>query len=591
MAQLPINLGISDFKKLRTESLCYVDKTAILEDLLTPCPNEVTLLTRPRKFGKSLTLSMLKAFFEIQKDPNKAQAHKDLFTGLYIAQNAKLCAAWQQQYPVLALSLKDVEGSSFAEALCMLQYTLVRLCQDNPLLLTDNSVKPNDQKLLTELAGPPLSQTQLKTALASLVSALSKLYAKPVIILLDDYDMPLERAVHAGYYQDMLAFMRGFLGLALKDNPNLCFAVITGCVQIASASIIADCNNFTCYSIAHHKYATHLGFTLPEVQQLLREADLIAKQAEVISYFASYNFGQTTQMFCPWTVLKYIQTMQEDPIETPSSYWLSTTDDAAILQLLKNNTQHFAGQETAWARLLQGEPLPVKINPTINLDTAYSTPETFLSLLYYAGYLTLAPQSDTKHQGQPDRQHNLPLILPHGEMTNFFKQAANAAFTAQLKTKQLTDFFNAFWQGDMPKVEEHINTLLLQHICYYQSPAEYCTGFIIPLFTKGYKISQQEDAQHNILLVIADPHKQRIAELTINMCNDVTQFTNFQVQHTEPNATLLVNAPYRAQGYTNILHWILVFYQNRCRVFYKEGIVEMLLNTAHNSFKQKKLDV
>ena len=297
MAILNICIGGEFFGRMREEGRCYVDKTNFIEELLAPNQALVSLFTRPRRFGKTLTMTMLQEFFAIDKDS------RSLFAGLVISDNVELCKKWMNQYPTLFLTFKGIEGKNFCEAVSFYRELVVRLCSDNEYLLDSNKVLKSDKDLLNRILSRTADQIELMICLQTLCHALEAYWNKPVILLIDEYDVPINCAEQNGYYEEMVGFMRNMLGAALKTNTSLKFAVLTGCLRIAKESIFTGLNNFRCYGISEKQFSDKIGFTTQEVDKLLDSANLIDKRALLREWYDGYRFGSVTEIYCPWDVL------------------------------------------------------------------------------------------------------------------------------------------------------------------------------------------------------------------------------------------------------------------------------------------------
>lgn len=314
MAPLKIPVGISDFKKLREDGYYYIDKSGLIADLLTN-NSEVTLITRPRRFGKTLAMSMLANFFDIRK---KSQ---NLFTGLQIESRPDLCQAWMNQFPTLFLTFKDVDGLDYASARDMLRSQIARLCNEHSYLADSPSVNENDRKEFIQLAdivdGKP-TDTMLKTSILLLMRMMQAHFQKPVILLLDEYDVPLAKASANGYYPQMLELMKSLMSTALKDNSTLRFASITGCLKIAKESIFTGTNNFVSDTISSSSLDEYFGFTQADMEKLLLDADMLDRASQIKAWYDGYHFG-ASDVYCPWDVMNYLLDCQKSQMQGPSA--------------------------------------------------------------------------------------------------------------------------------------------------------------------------------------------------------------------------------------------------------------------------------
>lgn len=325
----------------------YVDRTDFLNEFLSYSLASVTLFTRPRRFGKTLFLSMLADFFDITKDS------RELFAGLKVSAHEELCRKWMNQYPVISLSLKDVAGDSFAKALKRLRSLVSDFCREHRSLLESSRLDTEERRKLKALHTQKADDVPLVDALLILTRAMRYHHGKPAIVLIDEYDAPLMYAAKNGYHEEMADFMRGFLSAGLKTNSdNLMFAVLTGCVRIPLADDYGGLNNLVCYDISGCRYADTFGFTEIEVDTLLDEAGLSCKREEVGDWYDGYRFGDIEHMHCPWNIVNYVCDAPDNLGDTLKAYWLDVSTNAQIRQFIRNSPPRLAKE---LALLLSGQ--------------------------------------------------------------------------------------------------------------------------------------------------------------------------------------------------------------------------------------------
>lgn len=317
-----VPIGIDSFEKLRSEGHYYIDKTGFIGELLQKS-FEVNLITRPRRFGKTLSMSMLASFFDMRKNST------ELFAGLKISDNVTLCKKWQNKWPVLFLTLKSVEGLNFENAYAMLSAVISDLCITHYYLLNSNQVNEIDKAVFERLAKKNASLEEIKNSLYTLMRMMNAHFEKPVILLIDEYDVPLAKASELNYYEQMLDVVRGVLGKALKTNEFLKFAVVTGCLKIAQESIFTGTNNFASDSISGERFGEYLGFTADEVKELLTDTNLTEHSEEIKRWYDGYRFG-SIEIYCPWDVLNHVNRLQNLPTAKPENYWKSTSHNGII---------------------------------------------------------------------------------------------------------------------------------------------------------------------------------------------------------------------------------------------------------------------
>ena len=329
MKRLNIPVGVSNFEEIRKTGSYYVDKTGLIEELLKTFSTQVTLVTRPRRFGKTLGMSMLASFFDARKDSS------ELFEGLKIAENNKICREWMNQYPVIFLSLKDVDGLSFESAKDMLRMQIAALYNEHFYLKQSERVNENEREIFGQLAnvvqGRP-TDAMLKMSLSVLMRMMEMHYGKKVILLLDEYDVPLAKASSHKYYDEMLEIIRAMMSTALKDNTSLQFAVITGCLRVSKESIFTGTNNFVSDTISDTRLNEYFGFTQKEVDQILTDAKREDQLATVKAWYDGYHFGEF-DIYCPWDVMNYVSRLQTDPSARPAGKIPAIMRSSALLSI------------------------------------------------------------------------------------------------------------------------------------------------------------------------------------------------------------------------------------------------------------------
>ena len=323
MCKINIPVGVSDFEQIRKNEYYYVDKSGMIAEILSTESTLVTLITRPRRFGKTLGMSMLASFFDIRKDS------RNIFAGLEIAENRELCDRWMNQYPVIFLSFKDVDGLTFTSAYEMLAATITDLYKEHLYLLGSDKINPYDQEIIRRLVEGKASVTEVKRSLSLLITFMKMYYGKPVILLLDEYDVPVAKASDHGYYVQMLEIVKALMSTSLKDNPALKFAVLTGCLKIAKESIFTGTNNFVSDTISVSRLNEYFGFTQTDVDKLLTDAGKEEHAQQIKIWYDGYHFGDV-DVYCPWDVMNYLRDLQKNPDTKPESYWKNTSDNAII---------------------------------------------------------------------------------------------------------------------------------------------------------------------------------------------------------------------------------------------------------------------
>ena len=446
--KLPI--GIDGFEKLRTNDFYYVDKTGFIADLLRDW-GEVNLFTRPRRFGKTLNMSMLKSFFEIGTD-------KSLFDGLKIAENKELCAEYQGQFPVIFISLKSVDGLTFASAVAALRTVIGDEAGRFRFLAQSNQLDVNDKKLyhaLTAVEGGTFSMSDavLADSLKTLSQLLAKHYGRKVVILIDEYDVPLDKAFQGGYYDEMVSLIRNLFGNALKTNDNLQFAVLTGCLRISKESIFTGLNNLNVMTVSDPYFCDSFGFTDDDVKELLDYYGLGAYHDAMRDWYDGYQFGNVS-IYCPWDVIKYAQILLRDPEAEPENYWANTSGNGIIRRLLQKADQTTRDEVE---QLINGETIVKTVRQELTYRDIEDSIDNIWSVLYSTGYLTSRGRL-------PGKQ--MKLALPNREVRELFIDLVKDWFREETRadTSRINRFCAAFPKGDVATIQDMLHDYLWDSI-------------------------------------------------------------------------------------------------------------------------------
>ena len=502
MKKLQIPVGISDFTKIREQGYYYVDKTGLISELLEDIA-EVTLITRPRRFGKTMGMSMLANFFDIHKDSTA------LFEGLEISRNAALCKAWQNQWPVLFVTFKDIDGLTFASAKEMLIERVATLCKMHSYLAFSDQINPDDRKIfqkLSDLVNGKPTDAMLKTSLSLLMQMMKAHYGKPVILLIDEYDVPIAKASANGYYAEMLEIIRGMLSTALKDNAALRFAVITGCLRIAKESIFTGTNNFVSDTISSSHLNEYFGFTQADVDKILCDADLTDHADAVKAWYDGYHFGDL-DVYCPWDVMNYLRDLQRDPKAKPASYWKNTSDNAIIRSFIDYTE---AGITQKLETLLTGGYIVQQIEENLTYDYLHSSEENLWSILYSTGYLTQIREEALSHELPED---TVALMIPNAGIRQIFESTVKKWFSDTAQTENRKALLDATWSGDTETLTAEMNKLLRKTISYHDYREDFYHAFLAGIFTgAGYSVeSNREHGEGRSDVLIKNPRNARIA--------------------------------------------------------------------------------
>ena len=499
MRTLNIPVGVSNFEEIRKNGYYYIDKSGLIGELLSRTGTKVTLITRPRRFGKTLGMSMLENFFDIRKDS------RALFEGLEIARDQALCDAWMNQYPTIFVSFRQVDGLDFTGAYDMLTWVISELYKKHRYLLDSDRIGTSDKEIAKQLEWGQASLKDTKGSLLLLTRMMQQHYGKPVILLIDEYDVPVAKANSNGYYAEMLDVMKGLLQ-ALKDNQALQFAVVTGCLKIAKESIFTGTNNFVSDTITNSRLNEYFGFVQSEVDQLLKDAGVTEQADSIRRWYDGYHFGDF-DVYCPWDVMNYMLELQRDPKAKPISYWKNTSDNAIIRSFID-----YAGSTITnkLEILMAGGCIVQRVDENLTYDYLHASEDNLWSTLYLTGYLTRAREADYKGE-VPDGM--VALMIPNAEIREIFETTVIRWFDDSTKKWNRSVLFDAVWRGDSEGITKEMNALLRRTISYHDYREDFYHAFLAGIFTgAGYMVdSNKEHGEGRSDVVVYDPVNARVA--------------------------------------------------------------------------------
>ncbi|MCR5726605.1 MAG: ATP-binding protein [Lachnospiraceae bacterium] len=476
-----VGVGKSDFAALRESGNYYVDKTELIYELVNDTDNEVTLFTRPRRFGKTLMMSMMENFFSIRKNS------ESIFEGLAITEHEDFCKEWMNQYPVLFFSFKDVEAEEFADAYDMLGVRLADVCKDLADAIDTDAVDKDDRDAFRRLKAESGKKSDIKNSLKTLMRMMSIVYGKKVILLIDEYDVPLAKASEKdisknGYYSKMLDVIKGIMSTALKDNEFLQFAVITGCLRIAKESIFTGTNNFASYSVLDEDFSDYFGFSGDEVDAILEAADRTDKADIIKEWYDGYVFGNS-YVFCPWDVINYLSALKKRKDAKPKNYWKNTSHNGILLTFVKRTEFDVAGK---FEKLLNKGTIVQTITDELTYDTLHSTEDNLWSVLLMTGYIT---KSDPDEDGD-----TVSLKIPNKEIASIFQDSVVRYFTDTVNTDTIKELIESLWEKDEKRSGEILSDLLWNTISYNDYHEDYYHAFLAGVFVgRGYEVESNKE--------------------------------------------------------------------------------------------------
>ena len=564
MSALNILIGGESFREIRERNCYYVDKTDLLEELLTAVPPKASLITRPRRFGKTLTMSMLREFFDIQKDS------RDIFEGLKIDRNKELCEAWMNKHPVFYISLKRVEGLSFAEALAGFRELISLQSSEYTYLLQSAELSESEKEALHSLFSGTNDKTLLESSLQRISVALQNHWKKPVILLIDEYDVPLACAQQNGYYHEMVSFIRNMLGAALKTNAALQFAILTGCLRIAKESIFTGLNNFACYSISDAEFEDKFGFTESEVDALLEAGKLSKKKDELKEWYDGYRFGNGTEIYCPWDVLMHVSKLQKNAEAKPQAYWNNTSGNAIVRSFI-GRTDLNIGEK--FETLINGGCVAAKIVESLTYDSLHSSEENLWSLLYLTGYLTKATEEQIEACGRLMDEDKTFLVIPNKEVRTIFTESIASWFTDSMLEMDRRPLFDAFWNGDADKLSRLVSRILLNTISYHDYKEDFYHAVLAGIFVgSGYAVtSNRESGRGRADIIVKDQRNSRSAVIEVKHASASAELASLAEVGLQQIDDKEYDAPLR-DNYETVIHWGMAFFEKRCIAKFKAAM-------------------
>lgn len=554
MNNMKLPVGIDQFDKLIKSGFYYVDKTRLIEQLLQNW-GEVNLFTRPRRFGKTLNMSMLKSFFEIGTD-------KTLFDQLYIAVNKELCEEYMGQYPVIFLSLKGVDGLNFEEAKSMLKITIRTEAQRHYELKKSEKVSEENRKLFNDILSG--EDERIEDSLRMLSQILFEHYGKKSIILIDEYDVPLDKAFQHGYYKEMVSLLRGLFGQALKTNEFLQFAVLTGCLRVSKESIFTGLNNFKVLSIADVRFDEQFGFTDEEVRKLLKDYDLEDYFSEAKEWYDGYHFGNA-DIYCPWDVINYVEHLRYDPEAEPEAFWINSSGNDLVKRFVAKADQTTKDEIE---QLIAGDVIEKKIRQDLTYDEIDQSIDNLWSVLFTTGYLT--------QTGRAERGI-YKLMIPNKEVREVFIDQIQQWFdqTVVNDEDRMSSFYQSFAQGKAKDVQDQLTSILAETISILDTKA---------------RNEEKENFYHGMMLGLLRNHRNWIVKSNVESGEG---FVDILIKPEDPDEGILIELKYsktfdglekacerameqvknqrydealREEGRCHILAYGIAFCKKRCKV-------------------------
>ena len=553
MKNLNIPVGVSDFTEIRKNGYYYIDKSGLIKDILKTASTKVTFITRPRRFGKTLAMSMLDAYFDIRKDS------KQLFDGLEISQNQVLCSEWMNKYPTIFVSFRQVEGLDFKGAYDMLTVVIANLFNEHIYLLDSKKATEFQKTSFKNLLSGNASVKEVKSSIYLLMNMMNDYYNEPVILLIDEYDVPVAKANNNGYYNEMLDVMKSLMQ-TVKDNKTLKFAIITGCLRIAKESIFTGMNNFVSDTIVSSHLNEYFGFTQKEVNKILSDADAITYADLIKEWYDGYHFGNY-DIYCPWDVMNYILDLQYNPKAEPQSYWKNTSDNAIIRSFIDYSGSNITRKLEV---LMSGGHIFQHIDEYLTYDYLHSDEDNIWSILYLTGYLTQVKEDVGR---KLDDSKMTALTIPNKEIRDIFETTVIKWFDDSARMWNRKALFDAVWSGNSESITYEMNKLLRKTISYHDYREDFYHAFLAGIFAgAGYMVdSNKEHGEGRSDVVVYDTINARVAVFEAKYTRALDKLESecdIALEHIDER----MYAKEYEDDYDDIMCYGISFFKKRCLV-------------------------
>ena len=559
MKHKPLPIGVEDFKRLVDNGYYFVDKTLMIKELLEN-KETVNLFTRPRRFGKTLNMSMLQRFFEATE---KSNAY--LFDGLKIAAYPEYMA-YQGKYPVISVSLKSMKQASYTDAFYMYKNLIAKEYEKHKIILESNQILDSEKEVFQNIMEQRADQNVYLNSIRTLSDILAKYYEKNVIILIDEYDVPLENAYHEGFYDDMTNLIRSCFESALKTNPSLEFAVLTGCLRVSRESIFTGLNNLKTYSITKNKFSQYFGFTQAEMQEILQNFSLEQYAGTTAKWYDGYRFG-LTEIYNPWSVLNCIDSYLQNDMVACEPYWSNTSSNRIVKRLIEESNER---TKSMVEELINGTPIHTQIFEDVTYGTIDVNQDYIWSFLLFTGYLKIISCETFGDETYYE------MVIPNVEIKSIYKNTIRSWFIDHINRDSRTDILESVIHADAEKLEDLLCTWLTNTISCFDEQENYYHGFVTGLVSgfSGYMVvSNRESGNGRFDLVVKQRsrwHHAAILEFKVvekyNQMTKACEDALKQIEEKDYEASL------RDEQYENIAKLGICFCQKRCRV--KSGGVD-----------------
>lgn len=567
MEQKPLPIGIDNFEKLITRGYYFVDKTLFIKDLLDN-KADVNLFTRPRRFGKTLNISMLQYYFEDRRDELTGDKidNSYLFEGLNIKEEGEQYTEYIGQYPVINLSLKSGKQPNYKMAYDSLIDEIMKEYRRHNFILNSDKLLESEKKIFLNISNGEAKEIEYAKSLQFLSICLEKYFGRKTIILIDEYDVPLENAFFQGFYDEMISFMRSLFESALKTNPSLEFSVITGCLRISRESIFTGLNNLKIISILDDRYAEHFGFTDDEVIKICEDYNMQQKYETIKQWFNGYIFGETN-VYNPWSVMQYVDDLKANINKLPKSYWANTSSNSIVKRLIERADDITKGEIEA---LIEGKTIEKPVHEDITYDDVYDNLDNLWNFMFFTGYF----KKISERMDENTQENFVELAIPNLEVKYIFRTKILKWFNEKIKSEDLSLLYNSIIKGEVDVFQKEVNRLLKKTISFNDAYENFYHGFMIGLLSHmdGYIVKSNRETGDGRCDIYIKPLSifDKAVIIEMKVCDKPKElFTKSQdaLQQIEDKKYAY---ELNESGYEDIIKYGMAFYRKDCLVKIKE---------------------
>lgn len=556
----PLPIGVDDFKKLREIDYYYIDKTLLIQELLDN-RSEVSLFTRPRRFGKTLGLSMIKYFFELSYDQfgNRVD-NRQLFLGLKIMEAGEAYTKSMGQFPVISLTMKSAKQPTYEMAYCSMMDEIAKEFDRHSWVLKSDLLEEDEKEQFCSIRAKKGTPVENVKSLEFLSRCLFKVSGKKTVILLDEYDVPLENAYFKGYYEQMTDFIRSLFESSLKTNLSLEFAVVTGCLRISKESIFTGLNNLEIISILSNRYAEHFGFTAGETARMLRDYGAEEKLDEVKRWYNGYLFG-TAEVYNPWSMINYVKEVSFDKEVFPRAYWANTSSNGIVREMVERAD---AGVRQEMEVLIEGGTIEKRVHEDITYGEIHKSQDNLWNFLFFTGYL-----KKVKERFSEDNLY-ITLAIPNAEVKSIYRNTILDWFGAKIRQKDFTALYMALLNRNISCIEREISRNLMETISFFDYKEDYYHGFLTGILKQidGFlvKSNRENGLGRSDLLLLSPPYEGTAVIIEVKVADTYAQLPERAEEALRQIHRMQYDGELKLEGYHSFYYYGIAFYKKLCRV-------------------------